>query len=197
MKQPLNFIEDLMYTPKTVYDIPLEKGMLKFIHISGYVKLKGRKEGWYNKRPTVKLQCKCGNVFHTLLKYYLFDKTQSCGCTSRRDTNFFIRKFTKKENKRYSAYTIRAKNKGIEFTINKNEFVKFLSNPCTYCGQTAEESIYGVNGIDRIDPTKGYSKDNCQSCCYECNIAKFTRTDKEFRKWIEKAYLNMKDLQRL
>ena len=29
-----------------------------------------------------------------------------------------------------------------------------------------------INGIDRINNELGYVLDNCESCCYDCNIAK-------------------------
>lgn len=41
-----------------------------------------------------------------------------------------------------------------------------FSKPCVYCGDT-----YRV-GADRLDNTKGHTKDNVVPCCVECNTAK-------------------------
>ena len=36
------------------------------------------------------------------------------------------------------------------------------------------------NGIDRLDPNVGYTKDNCVACCYEVNRAKSNMGYDEF-----------------
>jgi hypothetical protein len=41
--------------------------------------------------------------------------------------------------------------------------------PCYYCKSQKENE---VNGIDRVDNSKGYTKDNCVSCCQFCNRMK-------------------------
>ena len=43
-----------------------------------------------------------------------------------------------------------------------------------------------VNGIDRIDSSKGYVFDNCVPCCKHCNIMKMTMTIDEFINKIKK-----------
>ena len=40
------------------------------------------------------------------------------------------------------------------------------TKPCVYCGDTKRI------GADRIDNTKGHTKENCVPCCIECNIAR-------------------------
>ena len=40
-----------------------------------------------------------------------------------------------------------------------------MLKPCVYCGDTKRI------GADRIDNTKGHTKENCVQCCIECNIA--------------------------
>lgn len=39
---------------------------------------------------------------------------------------------------------------------------------------------YIANGIDRVDSSKGYTKENCIPCCRPCNVAKLDRTQEEF-----------------
>ena len=43
---------------------------------------------------------------------------------------------------------------------------EFVKQPCIYCEDT--EDI----GLDRIDNTKGHTKDNVVPCCYACNTAR-------------------------
>ena len=93
-----------------------------------------------------------------------------------------------------------------ENTLTKEDFLELIQKCCFYCTYLNEEE---VNGIDRIDNAKGYSKENCVSACKVCNrmkhilhpvffiekarlIAKFqeqTLTDKErgifYSKWNE------------
>lgn len=83
------------------------------------------------------------------------------------------------------------------------QWYSLASSPCHYCGNVdvrniakarAKEGGYyskypaeevarydlSVNGVDRIDSSKGYLFDNCVSCCGQCNIAKSDYTKEEF-----------------
>ena len=53
------------------------------------------------------------------------------------------------------------------------------------------EEPYKHNGIDRVDPSKGYTIDNCVSCCSKCNYAKHDMTISEYNEWLTKAYNHM------
>lgn len=37
-----------------------------------------------------------------------------------------------------------------------------------------------MNGIDRRDPNKGYTVENCVPCCEQCNYAKLDYTEDEY-----------------
>ena len=50
------------------------------------------------------------------------------------------------------------------------------------------DTIVCVNGIDRVDSSKGYVEDNVVSCCKYCNTAKNTMSRDEFFKWIKRVY---------
>lgn len=73
---------------------------------------------------------------------------------------------TAKEN-RYNIYKKNAKKRNLEFLLTKNQFYNLTAQPCCYCGD-----LQGHNGIDRVDSSKGYTVDNCVSCCSRCNIMK-------------------------
>lgn len=49
------------------------------------------------------------------------------------------------------------------------------------------------NGLDRLDNTKGYTKDNVAPCCTVCNSAKGTLTVTEFSEWVERIYETRKE----
>jgi DNA repair exonuclease SbcCD ATPase subunit len=57
-----------------------------------------------------------------------------------------------------------------------------VSKPCVYCG--ANERI----GIDRINSSLGYSVENCEPCCADCNYAKRDMDKETFLNLIARIY---------
>lgn len=47
--------------------------------------------------------------------------------------------------------------------------MRFLDQPCYYCGHPLNET--GI-GLDRLDSDRGYVLDNVVPCCGTCNMAK-------------------------
>jgi len=72
-------------------------------------------------------------------------------------------------NERYKFYKYKAKISGLEFKIEFDDFLKFISNKCHYCGIKEDE----WNGVDRKYNNIGYILDNCVSCCTMCNYIKY------------------------
>lgn len=73
-----------------------------------------------------------------------------------------------KASKMISSYKMKDKSHnydisdiGIDWMIDN-----VLLNKCVYCGDTVRV------GCDRIDNSKGHSKENVVPCCYECNCAR-------------------------
>ncbi len=54
-----------------------------------------------------------------------------------------------------------------EFTITLEEYLEFIKKPCYYCNQDISNS--SGSGMDRIDNKRGYSLDNVNQCCMDCN----------------------------
>jgi hypothetical protein len=54
-------------------------------------------------------------------------------------------------------------------TLTKEQFLEAIQRPCFYCKYSNEAEI---NGLDRIDNTKGYSVENCVTACKTCNRMK-------------------------
>lgn len=59
---------------------------------------------------------------------------------------------------------------------------------CIYCGAKSNWPK-NRNGIDRVDSKKGYYPANCVTSCLTCNMAKGTKSLKEFMDWIRRLCL--------
>jgi len=69
----------------------------------------------------------------------------------------------------FNNYCKSAKDRDILFNLNKEDFYKLINDKCYYCGFFNENYF---NGVDRLNSDLNYEKDNCVSCCSECNILK-------------------------
>lgn len=74
----------------------------------------------------------------------------------------------KNKQRKFSVGKSHAKAKGLEFSIDKELYFNTISKGCFYCGEILNNRGTGYS-LDRIDNTKGYSKDNILPCCGECN----------------------------
>jgi hypothetical protein len=80
-------------------------------------------------------------------------------------------------------YKRRADARSLSFELSDNEFEVIKSFDCYLCGKINTNSH--TNGIDRIDNDSGYKIGNVLSCCYDCNMFKWTCNIGEF---INKLY---------
>ncbi len=61
----------------------------------------------------------------------------------------------------------------LSFKLSKDQARGLHKGKCVYCGKKPSQGRhYKFNGIDRLDNTKGYTVQNCVSCCRPCNRAK-------------------------
>lgn len=80
------------------------------------------------------------------------------------------------------SYKNHAREKNIDFILDKTIFKKLTSSKCYYCGNLpslikksrtkSNLNNYIYNGIDRMDNNLGYNLNNCVPCCEFCNRAK-------------------------
>jgi hypothetical protein len=77
------------------------------------------------------------------------------------------RKYARKPEARYAKYKRSASERGYEFKLTRDEFMKHWQKPCVHCGDTIE-----TIGLDRIDSAKPYQADNVEPCCRKCNQMK-------------------------
>jgi 5-methylcytosine-specific restriction endonuclease McrA len=69
----------------------------------------------------------------------------------------------------WKAFVAKSEKREKENTLSKDDFLALSQRACFYCNYYDENEI---NGIDRIDNAKGYSKDNCVTACKVCNRMK-------------------------
>ena len=77
------------------------------------------------------------------------------------------------------SYRKNAKTRGIAFALPRALFLDLVTDVCFYCGYAPSP----INGVDRVDNTRGYVEGNVVSCCRECNQSKRARTRADFESW--------------
>ena len=110
---------------------------------------------------------------------------------------------------KYSFYTRNSYKRKISFNLTLNEFVEIATKNCAYCGAkpasfnhykfqknkmkkfSYDRAEIKINGIDRIDSSKGYEIGNCAPCCKNCNFAKSKLTVEEFKIHVLKMYTHL------
>lgn len=137
--------------------------------------------------------CECGKEHIVTTSSLLHQSVKSCGCASRRGINDKIRA---KEGSHlishiYGSYKRRAKQGNFPLSITKERMIELMKLPCHYCGEKEVGSItkkyrnlegqtLRYNGLDRVDPTKGYTEENVVTCCKNCNWMKSDWSYDEF-----------------
>ena len=144
-------------------------------------------------------QCDCGNEICIIGGWLKDGHTKSCGCLQ--------------------SCPIRLKEVGIlryiklyleaskwEVNLSRERVEELIFSNCYYCGAPPSNemiprgkgsggSLYFLyNGIDRVDPLKGYEEGNVVTACKICNIAKLNFTKKDWLEWLK---IITKKIQRL
>lgn len=166
-----------------------------------------------NNKRMVRCLCSCGK--EKIGKFYLLrnQKNPSCGCET---TKLLQKRSRKEPGEcsyvyLYNRNKNNAKNRKYEFNLTFLEFKQIVNNSCYYCGLSPQPYNYylkknkervksktivlpesvdlawiAVNGIDRVDNNKGYTLENCVTCCGQCNTSKLNYSQEEFLHWIER-----------
>lgn len=155
--------------------------ILNVDHIEYITRESGKKTEY---KPYYKVKCtKCGHIH-----VKLYNKTNWLnykGC-QRCIASFDDPKLNRIKN----AYKSNAKVRNISWELTDSEFLELVTKSCVYCGHTQE-----YNGIDRIDPNKGYTINNCVPCCGWCNTMKLNHSLEEFLQHITNIYNFQKEKQ--
>lgn len=99
----------------------------------------------------------------------------------------------------YAASKEKAKNKGLEHDLTIEYITEKLKQPCPRTGlpfrlgktgSTYSDRDIQTPSVDKIDPSKGYTKDNVQIVCWGYNLAKARFTDEELLEFWKKVIEN-------
>jgi len=111
---------------------------------------------------------KCKTLFH---RYSLGKHCAKCTPT----TQEYTKTYRNSVKGKWVECKSNARVRGIEFTLTEDDLKELNDKPCNYCG--GEVSTVGV---DRIDSSKGYIKENVVSCCSRCNEMKMAHTTEDW-----------------
>ena len=88
---------------------------------------------------------------------------------------------------RYRGYIKLAEKRQLDYALTFGETQELFHGICYYCGAAPDRILRGqfngknpLNGIDRVDNSRGYVTDNCVSCCRDCNVSKRDMTLSDF-----------------
>lgn len=151
------------------------------------------------KRIKFNLKCVCGDIRQVSM--YHIGRCEKIHC---KKCGFKKLALSKKKtdaglNNLVLHYKKGAERRKIPFQLSKEEIREVTSKNCTYCNKKPSmlsysnktwenRSQYVYNGIDRINSSIGYVKNNVTTCCKECNIAKASMTVEEFKDFIKRIY---------
>lgn len=140
-------------------------------------------------------KCACGVETKVSQTHLLSRHTKSCGCLQKDSTRVPDAGF----RGLLQQYKAGALSRGLEWSLTEEEFKTLTSSACYYTDRKTSQKfissdthrrrrlfglepnpggVYFYNGVDRLDNSKGYTVENCVSCCEEANFAKGSRLDK-------------------
>lgn len=141
-------------------------------------------KGIVNRSTMWKCICKCGNK--TIIRGTQLNtgRTKSCGCLSGNRLLAGEAAF----RKLIRIYKYGASERKIKFNLTRDDCRILFSGNCYYCEHPPTQLIkhkhyngnFIYNGIDRLNNKKGYSFNNCVSCCKVCNFMKNTLSVMDF-----------------
>lgn len=156
----------------------------------------------YRKYSLWKCKCSCGKIQTIKGQFLTRGDTKSCrNCATSKYAGTHPLPFGEAAfNSLYYNYKSRAKRFDMPFNLTKMFFRKLTKQNCYYCGnepnqiiqQPNQNGYYQYSGIDRLDNTKGYTVDNCVSCCKICNYMKKAYSVNDFYAHIKSIYENLR-----
>lgn len=166
-----------------------------------------------NKEYYFECLCDCGNVCTKRAdRLYKDDCKISCGCKTSEYKKTMKGKLAPnraKDNSKskeglFKTYQRGANERGIDFSLEFTAFIGLTGQNCYYCNKVPEKpypsksgkgtdnplKYYIYNGLDRVDPSLGYTPDNVQPCCEDCNYAKSDLSEPQFLELVKNIYKN-------
>lgn len=166
----------------------------------GYLKVIKENHCDLNHRRYWLCQCICGDIC-IIRGDRLTDNNNKISCGCKTSELLSLGHIQPNEESNVSRILRQYKKRGIQsgkgFSLSRDEFKKLIFSNCFYCGSPPSNiqkvdtkfhsTLLHYNGIDRLDSSLGYHKNNCVPCCIICNIAKSDMSITEFFDWIVKV----------
>lgn len=155
-----------------------------------------------NENVSWKCLCDCGETIVLDTAQLVNSKRgrKSCGCATYEFIANGVRRRGRKPrqtalNIQYWGHKYNCRRASRDH-LPRSDWERIVLQPCHYCGETdirkyhpsrdkkmggtyikltpeeRDEYTLSINGVDRIDSSKGYEIDNCVPCCGECNTMK-------------------------
>lgn len=152
-------------------------------------------------RLFARVRCACGTEKVTRARHLVSGLSSSCGCYAAERARAVNSEKRKKPigyaSSRFvfNTYKCNAVQRGYDFSLSFEEFLRLASMPCHYCNECpSNECLVRKNangsfiysGIDRVDNNVGYCAANVVPCCARCNRAKNKSTLADFLSWISR-----------
>lgn len=151
-------------------------------------------------RLMVKCECECGTIKDVNYRTILKGNSKSCGCLS-------VEKLRIKGYKDISGSYFRRVRDGaisrlMSFDITIKDVWDIYESQNRKCALSGIDIVFWPNineatenqtaSIDRIDNSKGYTKDNIQIVHKRANNIKHNMTEEELKYWVYHMYHNLK-----
>lgn len=141
-------------------------------------------------------KCDCGNEKEIMMSSLRRGDTTSCGCYGKEQRLKAVSLMPGQANFNalFCNYKNQAKRRRLDFLLSDEQFRQLVESNCHYCDSKPSQIVdrepanipYLYNGIDRVDNSIGYTKENCIPCCKICNYMKRNMTYDEFLAHIKK-----------
>lgn len=155
-------------------------------------------------RKLVNCVCNCGQLVTTALSNLAAKGVKRCRDCKNQLKAKDIKAGELGCRRLYDRYKVNAETRNLQFNVSYKLFRQLTSSNCEYCGLAPLQIAYAnyaaskkkyqnrgnylYNGMDRIDNTKGYVRNNLVACCKNCNYAKRDMNEQDFLSWITAVY---------
>jgi hypothetical protein len=157
---------------------------------------------------SVLCQCDCGNTKRIPVHDLRKGSTKSCGCFRSENSSKMWKELGKiggRKRRKYSTKESSARDLFQKYLkrhpgdLTFEEFYKLTQLECHHCGANPHQiylvknatdddktSQFIYNGLDRVDISRGYDKDNVVPCCGTCNFMRHKLSLSDFYMHITK-----------
>lgn len=147
-------------------------------------------------------RCDCGRL--AVVAGFLLRKlngTRQCRMCARKVVGLALRlpEGVVVRNNALSGIRGRARKRGCAWELDDETFDRLIQLSCIYCGCPPRNQATNYDtgatikysGIDRVDSSKGYTKENSVPCCGRCNRWKSDAAVEDFKAHVKRIYENL------